>query len=174
MWRRLRFPRKAENAQLIALSATPEPERPPEIPAGNLSARLTISPEGGAAAPAATPSESGTRSDGTAHQRRARRDVECLRCGCRTARDAGNAGSARSSRPPAAPGVAASRSQPSSLLDRIQPGMAPEALLGPKRVYTLRFSMPNLSSATGSWVLSFTELVAISARSQRALRRQPS
>ena len=35
-----------ENTQLIALSATPEPERPLEIPAGNLSARLAISPEG--------------------------------------------------------------------------------------------------------------------------------
>ena len=70
---------------------------------------------------------------------------------------------------PAAAGVAASRSQPSSLLDRIQPGMAPEALLGPKRVYTLRFSMPNLSSATGSWVLSFTRVGWRSARNQRAL-----
>ena len=42
--------------------------------------------------------------------------------------------------------------------------MAPEALLGPKRIYTMRFSMANLTSATGSWVLSFTELVTVAAQ----------
>ncbi len=154
------IPAQGQNAQLIALSATPEPERPPEIPAGNLSARLTISPEGGAAAPAATPSESGTGPTGLriSGGRGATSNVSGAGAGLRVMPGM-PARPAASTAAPAAPGVTASRSQPSSLLDRIQPGMAPEALLGPKRVYTLRFSMPNLSSATGSWVLSFTELV---------------
>lgn len=42
-------------------------------------------------------------------------------------------------------------------LQRIQPG-APEEILGSKRVYTLYVNLPNLTSATGSWVLNFAEL----------------
>ena len=146
-----------EGAQLIALSATPEPERPPEIPPGNLSARLAISPEGAAAAaPATQPDTAGTGPPG-------------LRIsGGRGLRVMPGMPARPAAVPPPAmaPGSVASRSQPSSLLDRIQPGMAPEGLLGPKRIYRLRFSMANLSSATGSWVLSFTELVALAPQSE--------
>jgi protein TonB len=42
-------------------------------------------------------------------------------------------------------------------LQRVQPG-APEEILGAKRVYTLYVNLPNLTSATGSWVLNFAEL----------------
>jgi protein TonB len=66
----------------------------------------------------------------------------------------------------ALPGTVAGSSQPGSLLERIRPGMQPEELLEAKRVYTLRFSMPNLSSATGSWVLSFSELVAVTPQAE--------
>jgi TonB family protein len=34
----------------------------------------------------------------------------------------------------------------------------PEKVLGAKRVYTLHVNMPNLTSASGSWVLNFAEL----------------
>jgi TonB family protein len=34
----------------------------------------------------------------------------------------------------------------------------PEKVLGSKRVYTLHVNMPNLTSASGSWVLNFAEL----------------
>jgi TonB family protein len=160
------IPAAPEGAQLIALSAAPEPERPPEIPAGNLSARLAISPEGGApgaasaAAPEAAPVDAGPPG-------RAGNGPEGLRIsgGRGVASSVSGAGGGlrmmpgMPGRPAATPGVAASRSQPASLLDRIRPGMAPEALLGPQRVYTMRFSMANLSSATGSWVLSFSEMV---------------
>jgi TonB family protein len=40
----------------------------------------------------------------------------------------------------------------------LHPGAKPEEIFGPKRVYILHVNMPNLNSATGSWVLSFTEL----------------
>jgi hypothetical protein len=135
-----------ESTQLIALSATPEPERPPEIPAGNLSARLAISPESGTAtAPAAAPRNAisgppGLRISGAGTGLRVMPGMP--------------AQPGAIAAPPPSPGLVASSSQPSSLLERIGPGMAPEALLGPKRVYTMRFSMANLSSATGSWVLS--------------------
>lgn len=43
-------------------------------------------------------------------------------------------------------------------MEEIGVGSAPEQILGDKRIYTLFVNMPNLSSATGSWVLNFTEL----------------
>src|SRR5260370_40855420 len=40
----------------------------------------------------------------------------------------------------------------------VEAGGEAEGIFGPKKVYTLHVNMPNLSSATGSWVLHFTEL----------------
>jgi TonB family protein len=37
-------------------------------------------------------------------------------------------------------------------------GLSPEKVLGAKRVYTLHVNMPNLTSASGSWILNFAEL----------------
>jgi TonB family protein len=37
----------------------------------------------------------------------------------------------------------------------------PEKLLGPKRIYTLHINMPNLTSATGSWILTFAEMESL-------------
>lgn len=165
-----------ESAQLIALSATPEPERPPEIPAGNLSARLAISPDGaGPGAAGAAPDAASVDADPPG---RAGNGPAGLRISGGGSTPSSVSGAGRGLRimpgmpgrpaagaaAPVTPGMVASRSQPSSLPDRIQPGMAPESLLGPKRIYTLRFSMPNLSSATGSWVLNFAEMVGIAAQ----------
>jgi TonB family protein len=36
--------------------------------------------------------------------------------------------------------------------------VSPEKILGDKRIYTVYVNMPNLTSATGSWVLNFAEL----------------
>lgn len=36
--------------------------------------------------------------------------------------------------------------------------MSPQQVLGAKRVYTLHVNMPNLTSASGSWILNFAEL----------------
>ena len=36
--------------------------------------------------------------------------------------------------------------------------MPPEDVLGSKHIYTLHVNMPNLTSASGSWVLNFAEL----------------
>lgn len=43
-------------------------------------------------------------------------------------------------------------------LENYNPSAPPEAVLGPKRIYTLHVNMPNLTSFTGSWVLRFAEL----------------
>ncbi len=57
---------------------------------------------------------------------------------------------------PAAPDP--SRRSPAPGFDRLKPGAPPEEIFGPKRVYTLHVNMPNLASATGSWILSFAEM----------------
>jgi protein TonB len=153
----------SESAQLIALSATPAPDRPPEIPPGNLSARLAISPEGAAPAapgqgPDPAPSGAGTGPAGLSIS------------GGRAPASSTSGGGVRimpgtPGRPAASPGVVAGNTQPRSLLDRLQPGMPPEGLLGPKRIYKLQVSMPNFASATGSWVLSFAEMFPIAVES---------
>jgi TonB family protein len=48
--------------------------------------------------------------------------------------------------------------QPKLGMDRIDAAATPEQILGAKRVYTIYVNMPNLTSATGSWVLNFAEL----------------
>jgi TonB family protein len=53
------------------------------------------------------------------------------------------------------------RTQPTLGMDRIEPGATPEQILGAKRIYTVYVNMPNLTSATGSWVLNFAELNSI-------------
>jgi TonB family protein len=40
----------------------------------------------------------------------------------------------------------------------LPPGARPEAVFAYKKVYTLNVNMPNLNSATGSWILNFSEL----------------
>jgi len=37
-------------------------------------------------------------------------------------------------------------------------GLSPQEVLGAKHVYTLHVNMPNLTSASGSWILNFAEL----------------
>lgn len=63
---------------------------------------------------------------------------------------------------PAPPPIAAptdAKPSPSGLAN-LSPGAPPEAVLGSKHVYTLHVNMPNLTSATGSWILNFAELDA--------------
>lgn len=40
----------------------------------------------------------------------------------------------------------------------INPNVSPEKILSGKEVYTLDINLPNLTSATGSWILNFAQL----------------
>jgi protein TonB len=53
------------------------------------------------------------------------------------------------------------RALPVPLSDRTKLGATPEEIWGPKQVYTMHVNMPNLASATGSWVMSFVELWSV-------------
>ena len=171
---------------LIALSATPAPIAPPSsIPAGNLSARILISPEGSQpGAPAGATQGNGTSASlaaGTAGHgpegvfigsgnTAAAAPASGLGIGS-ASRGAENALPARpvprASIPPRdsnAPRLNSSSAQDSPKLD-----IPPEKVLGSKRVYTLHVNMPNLTSASGSWVLNFAELDEMDALSHSGL-----
>jgi TonB family protein len=51
------------------------------------------------------------------------------------------------------------RTAPPNFAD-LAPGAKPEAIFASKRVYTMHVNMPNLNSATGSWIINFSELRA--------------
>jgi TonB family protein len=165
---------------LIALSATPAlVAPPPSVPAGNLSARVSISPVG------SQPGVPGAASEGTGTN-----GVSAAGGGGHGPEDIFISG-ANNANTASTPGLgigSASRSAGNSLPSRPVPRVSipprdsnaplldsgpapespkldvpPEKLLGSKRIYTLHVNMPNLTSASGSWVLNFAELAELDA-----------
>jgi TonB family protein len=160
---------------LIALSATPAlVAPPPSIPAGNLSARVSISPEG------SQPGVPGAASDGMGTNGISAAGSEGHGPEGIFISGGNNANAAAVPEPSIG---SASRSVRNSLPSRPVPRVSisprdsyaplhdsgsaqegpkldvpPEKLLGSKRIYTLHVNMPNLTSASGSWVLNFAEL----------------
>ena len=165
---------------LIALSAAPAPPAPVAPPEGNLAARVSISPEGKkpgvpGGSPKATPAAGGGALPSTG--------------GTSAGNSASNSGidvSIRGGNPPANKGMSGlgdpakiSAPTPHTLMTRpephadsepartgppnfaaLPPGAKPELIFASKRIYKMQIDMPNLNSATGSWILSFTELLA--------------
>jgi TonB family protein len=149
---------------LIALSATPGPPAPVAPPAGNLAARVAIAPESPKPGSGAADSAGGGKSP-----------VGVNISGGNPKSSSGVSGLGGPSA-----GVAPKISMPSAraLMNKPQsqepddepirtgppdfstlaPGAKPEAIFATKRVYTMNVNMPNLSSATGSWILNFSEL----------------
>ena len=150
--------RAGENETLIALSATPAPAAPPPaIPAGNLSARVSISPDGsrpGASGGAASGLGAGESNAAGGH------GPEGIFIRGGNSANAGPISGLGISRARLAPEGSKSLSADAESAARTAPklGLLPEKVLGSKRVYTLRVNMPNMTSASGSWVLNFAEL----------------
>jgi len=164
----------ADNTTLIALSASPAPVAPPPSPPpGNLSARISSSPEGpqpgepegiteGKGANAGPPPGGGNGPAGI-----------FISVG-NNSNPAPNSGSSIGSASRGAANPLPSRPVPRVIIpprDSNAPRLnsesargsptldaPPERVLGSKRVYTLHVNMPNLTSASGSWVLNFAEL----------------
>ena len=167
--------RAGESETLIALSATPAPVAPPAIPAGNLSARVSISPDGpkpGTAGGTASGTGAGGGNAGGAGGRGPEGIFISGGNNANTAPTSGlgigpasrEAGNALPSRPVPrariAPEGSKSLSADAEGAAQSAPklGLSPQQVLGSKRVYTLHINMPNLTSASGSWVLNFAEL----------------
>jgi TonB family protein len=159
----------AASKTLIALSATPaEVPPPPAMPPGNLAARISVAPE--SSQPGA-PAEPAIEKTGPAGGSAGSHVPEGIFV---------SVGRPVNPSPSSAPGISStlrgasglsaslavprvvapptgSKANPSGLAN-LSPGAPPESVLGPKHVYTLHVNMPNLTSATGSWILNFAEM----------------
>jgi len=167
------------SSTLIALSAAPAPPAPVVPPQGNLAARVSISPEG------KKPGVPGGSPKGTAGEAGAAGTTSGSG-GTGAGNNAGNGPidlSIRGGNPPpnkGTSGLAASPKisapPPHTLITRpephadepartgppnfaaLPPGAKPEQIFESKKVYKMQIDMPNLNSATGSWILNFTEM----------------
>jgi TonB family protein len=168
--------RTGDTETLIALSATPAPVAPPSgIPAGNLSARVSISPDGPQAG-SPRGSASGGGADGNNSSGGGSHGPEGIFISGGNGANAGpssglgigtasrGTGNALPSRPIPRARISPEGSKSLSAdaegaaLAAPKLGLAPQEILGSKRVYTLHVNMPNLTSASGSWILNFAEL----------------
>jgi TonB family protein len=159
----------AEWHRVIALSANPaEPTPVVEVPAGNLTANLSLSTEGSkaTAGSGAGNGESGDRSasamEGPAGVRigggEARGTPSSVVVGPAVAAEV-SAVRPLPMRPQPPRENVELRPQPALSLPGTMPlGMPVTGTLPARRTYTLLINMPNLTSATGSWVLEFAEL----------------
>ncbi len=156
---------------LIALSANPAPPAPVPPPQGNLAARVSISPDGkqpgapnGSSASASSNGAAANSSNGSG-----KNAVGVSISGGNPPVGSGISGlgagkiSAPSHKLIARPDPksesedVAERSGPPDFA-KLPPGAKPEMIFASKKVYTLFVNMPNLNSATGSWILNFSEL----------------
>src|SRR6266481_3094922 len=143
---------------LIALSANPAPPAPVQPPQGNLAARVSISPAGKQPGTTCAPADSGSRGGESA--------VGISISGGNPSANAGGGGAkiiapARKlitrPDPKSESEDVAERTGPPDFAT-LPPGARPEAVFAYKKVYSLNVNMPNLNSATGSWILNFSEL----------------
>jgi TonB family protein len=167
---------------LIALSATPAAPAPNVVvPEGNLSARISISPEGTqrgvpGGAPNGVPGSTGGAggapgSGGGPGTGEGGHGIGVSITGGAPGKFSGISGLGGGKFSPrilperVLPGhpqpqesAGDSPAKSSSSFGALPPGAKPEEVFGPKRIYTLYVNMPNLNSVTGSWILNFSEL----------------
>jgi TonB family protein len=165
---------------LIALSATPGPVAPAAPPQGNTAARIAMTPEGkqrGApgGAPNSANSNGGAGGDHEsggpgAGSGSGKNDVGVSISGGNPSSNTSASGGAKPKldlsgvRPNAtrvtrdtSEEAPPERTAPPNFAD-LAPGAKPEAIFASRHVYALHVNMPNLNSATGSWILNFSEL----------------
>jgi TonB family protein len=167
----------------IALSATPGPPAPVlQPPQGNLAARVSISPEGKqpglpGGAPNGMPGANGSAgsgpdsSGGTASGNGSKDAMDVgISGGSPPAnnRISGLGGSPKISAP--VPRALITRPDPLTKIDdapertgppnfaALPSSAQPEQIFASKKIYKMLVNMPNLNSATGSWILNFSEL----------------
>jgi len=170
---------------LIALSATPDPPAPVVPPPGNLAARVSISPEGKqpgvpGGSPNGTPGANGgvggapLSSGGTATGNgNGKNGMEVSISGGHPPSNngiSGSGGTLKLAAPTAHALIlkpdahaksddAPERTGPPNFA-ALPPSAQPEQIFASKKVYKMLVNMPNLNSATGSWILNFSELSA--------------
>jgi TonB family protein len=175
-------------ATFIALSASPAPPAPVVAPQGNLAARVSISPEGkqpgvsGGSANGALGSNGGAGGNsssgggtGTGNGG-GKNGMDISISGGHPSTNSAVSGLGGSPKPTAPPARALiTRPDPHAKPDdapertgppnftALPPGAQPEQIFASKKIYKMLVNMPNLNSATGSWILNFSELRTDSA-----------
>jgi TonB family protein len=169
---------------LIALSATPGPVAPSAPPQGNLAARVTVSPEGkqlGVVGGNSLPNENtnggvGGSSEslgGSASGNIAGTNSTTVSISGGNPTPKSISGLSVNPQPKIDSPVphrlvtkidlrariadAPERTGPPNFA-ALPPGAKPEQVFAAKKIYTMLVNMPNLNSATGSWILNFSEL----------------
>jgi TonB family protein len=168
----------ADSATLIALSATPAPVAPPPSPPpGNLSARISISPAGSQPGARGEIADGKGANVGPAAGGHGPEGIFISSGNGTNAPHTSGLGIGSASRDAANPFPSrpvprvtlpprdsnAPRLNSESAREGPKQDVPPEKVLGAKRVYTLHVNMPNLTSASGSWVLNFAELEELDA-----------
>ena len=159
---------------LIALSASPAPPAPVvPVPQGNLAARVAISPDGKPGAPGNSPGSAGSGnggSNGSGMGGAGNSDIGISISGGSpkpNANSSGLGGALKLSLPKTQtslkrPDSNAADDPPERVgqpnFAALPPGAKPELIFTSRRVYSMNINMPNLNSATGSWIIHFSEL----------------
>jgi TonB family protein len=177
-------PVNSNASTLIALSATPGPVAPSAPPQGNLAARVSISPEGkqpGALGGKPLPIENNNGGiGGAAENAGGSASGNIAGTNSTTVSISGGNPTPKSMSglsvnpqpkldsptphrlvtkidPRARMADAPERTGPPNFA-ALPPGAKPEQVFAAKKMYTMLVNMPNLNSATGSWILNFSEL----------------
>jgi len=174
----------ASASTLIALSATPGPVAPTAPPQGNLAARVAISPEGkqpGVLGGKVLPNENnnggvgGTSESlgGSASENIAGKNSTTVSISGGNPTPKSMSGLSVNPQPKIdspTPHRLVTKIDPRARIDdapertgppnfaALSPGAKPEQVFAAKKIYTMLVNMPNLNSATGSWILNFSEL----------------
>jgi TonB family protein len=174
---------------LIALSATPGPVAPSAPPQGNLAARVAISPEGkqpGVVGGKPVPDENNNGGVGGAAENAGgsasgniaetnSMDVSISGGNPKPKNISGLSVNPQPKMDSPTPHRLVTKIDPRARIadapDRtgppnfaaLPPGAKPEQVFATKKMYTMLVNMPNLNSATGSWILNFSELHSSSA-----------
>jgi TonB family protein len=162
--------------RLIAISAAPAAPTPEvSVPQGNLSARVAISPEGtrpgapgGANNAPATNGGTGGNSDSSGGAGRTSEGNGAAIPGSVSVSGGvhpssggispANRSATKLILKPLDSGAPPAAHKGPSVLGPIDPRLPPEKILSGKEIYTLHIDMPNMTSVTGNWVVSFAQL----------------
>ncbi len=158
----------------IALSANPAPPAPiVPVPQGNLAARGAVSPEGKPGAPGNSPASARSGngvSGGNGGGEAGKSEIGISISGGSPKPNVTSSGLGHAGKlilPKNGPIV--TRPDPNAADDpperegppnfaTLPPGAKPETIFSTRRVYSMNINMPNLNSATGSWIIHFSEL----------------
>jgi len=143
----------------IALSSTPGPAAPVAPPQGNLAARVAMSPEGKAGGTGAGASASSTTGNNS---------IGITISGGNPKPNAAASGLASGKLNLSRSIPSVKRQDPNGEEEPVRsgppnftalpPGAKPEQIFASRHIYTMNVNMPNVNSATGSWVIRFSEL----------------